>query len=100
MFCFLVNKRYKDRYFSDALVPQIRGLLSDVLATGLKQQEGEKSLAASGSKPSEKVPRNGSLNAMYAELLDGDRERGGSDISSSVESLPIRASYQQVMHKC
>ncbi|KAB5526077.1 hypothetical protein PHYPO_G00147550 [Pangasianodon hypophthalmus] len=80
----ILDPRHKDRYFPHALKPQIRGLLSDVLATGLEQQDGEASLAESGTEPPEKVPRTGSLHAMYAELLDGDREHGGSDISSSV----------------
>ncbi|XP_035984217.1 zinc finger BED domain-containing protein 4-like [Fundulus heteroclitus] len=82
----VLDPRYKDRYFSDALKPQIRGLLSDVLATGQEQQNGEASLEATGSEPPEKVPRAGSLNAMYAELLDEDGEHGGGDISSSTSS--------------
>lgn len=40
-------------------------------------------MAASGSGPPEKVPRTGSLHAMYAELLGGDQECGSSDNSSS-----------------
>ncbi|XP_023805814.1 zinc finger BED domain-containing protein 4-like [Oryzias latipes] len=79
----ILDPRYKDRYFSDAVKPQIRGLLSNVLATGLEQQDGEASLAASGSGPPEKVPRTGSLHAMYAELLGGDQECGSSENTSS-----------------
>ncbi|KAL7392215.1 hypothetical protein ABVT39_021301 [Epinephelus coioides] len=80
------DSQYKDRYFPDALKPQIRELLSDVLAAGPEQQNGEGSLAASDSEPPEKVPRAGSLHAMYAELLDEDGEHGGGDSCSSASS--------------
>lgn len=82
----VLDPRYKDRYFPDALKPQIRELLSDVLAAGPEQQNGEGSLAASDSEPPEKVPRAGSLHAMYAELLDEDGEHGGDDSCSSASS--------------
>lgn len=85
MFCC---NRYKDRFFHSELKPQIRSLLSDVLATAAEQQTGEERLAASGSSgPPQKVPRTG-LNAMYAELLaeDGEHEHeaAGNAISSQI----------------
>ncbi len=85
-------KRYKGRYFPQA---RLHGLLSDALATGLKQQDGETNLAASVSKPPEEVLQMGSLHAMSVKLLDKDWEHVGSDISrpTSSEPLPFRASY-------
>lgn len=84
----ILDPRYKDRFFHSELKPQIRMLLSNVLATAAEQQTGEESLAASGSSgPPQKVPRTG-LNAMYAELLaeDGEHEHEAADnaISSQI----------------
>lgn len=77
VFCFLLIKRYKDRFFNTALRPQIRRLFSDILgpATAAEQQLGEERSAVSGSEPPQKAPRIG-LHAMYAELLaeDGQHE--------------------------
>lgn len=82
----VLDPRYKDRYFPDALKPQIRGLLSDVLVAGPEQENGDASLAASSFEPPEKIPRADSLHAMYAELLSEDGEHGGDNSSSSTPS--------------
>ncbi|KAI4804560.1 hypothetical protein KUCAC02_026185, partial [Chaenocephalus aceratus] len=60
--------QYKDRYFSDALKPQLRVLLLGILATrsGSSPEQHEKRPEASGSEPPEKVPRAGSLQATEA----------------------------------
>ncbi|KAJ4933580.1 hypothetical protein JOQ06_030406, partial [Pogonophryne albipinna] len=81
----LLDLRYKDRYFPDALKPQLRVLLLGILATrsGSSPEQHEKRSEASGSEPPEKVPRAGSLQAMYEELLDGDVEHGAGSNDSS-----------------
>ncbi|KAF3850520.1 hypothetical protein F7725_012292, partial [Dissostichus mawsoni] len=79
----------QDRYFPDALKPQLRVLLLGILATrsGSSPEQHEKRSEASGSEPPEKVPRAGSLQAMYEELLDEDVEHGaGSNDSSQYAS--------------
>ena len=90
VFCFLLIKRYKDRFFHTALKPQTHRLLSDILgpATAAEQQVGEESSAASGSEPPQKVPRTG-LHAMYAELLaeDGQHEAATDNTTSSQITL-------------
>ncbi len=90
-FCFLLIKRYKDRFFDTALKPQIRRLLSDILgpATAAEQQVGEESSAASGSEPPQKVPQTG-LHAMYAELLAEDGQRGAAaDINTTSSQITL-----------
>ncbi|XP_029307720.1 zinc finger BED domain-containing protein 4 [Cottoperca gobio] len=75
----VLDPRYKDRYFTNTLKQQIRGLLCDVLSSGLKREHCEESLTACSFEPPEKVPRAGSLHAMYAELLDENGRQGGGD---------------------
>ncbi|KAJ4945978.1 hypothetical protein JOQ06_023656 [Pogonophryne albipinna] len=85
----LLDPRYKDRYFPDALKPQLRVLLLDILDTrsDSSPEQHEKRSEASGSEPPEKLPRAGTLQAMYEELLDGDVEHGaGSNDSSQYAS--------------
>ena len=81
VFCFLLIKRYKDRFFHTALKPQTHRLLSDILgpATAAEQQVGE---------PLQKIPRTG-LHAMYAELLaeDGQHEAAADNTTSSQITL-------------
>ncbi|KAF3851859.1 hypothetical protein F7725_005214 [Dissostichus mawsoni] len=81
----LLDSRYKDRYFPDALKPQLRVLLLGILDTrsGSSPEQHEKRSEASGSEPPEKCPRAGSLQAMYEELLDGDVEHGAGSNDSS-----------------
>ena len=82
--CLLFCSRYKDRFFHSELKPQIRGLLSNVLATAEEQQTGEESVAASSSEPPQKVPWTG-LHAMYVELLaeDGQHEHEAANGATS-----------------
>lgn len=81
-------KRYKDRYFPAGLKPQVRRLLSDALLT-VRQEEAGEVEKGTVSEPPQKVPRAGSLHAMYAELLAEDEEQneglngGGSGDTNS-----------------
>ena len=86
MFCFSCLKRYKDRYFPNALKPQIRAVFSDILAAGPKEENEEKSVTASTSEPQEKLPRAASLHAMYAELLEEDGKDDGDNSSQTTLS--------------
>ncbi|KAJ4925399.1 hypothetical protein JOQ06_018131, partial [Pogonophryne albipinna] len=81
----LLDPRYKDRYFPDALKPQLPVLLLGILATrsDSSPEQQEKRSEASGSEPPEKLPRAGTLQAMYEELLDGDVEHGAGSNNSS-----------------
>ena len=83
----LSNKRYKDRFYSEALKATTRDLLMDLLANQGDPQadpdEGPSNARASEDdtgEPAAKVPRRSFLSSMFGEMME-DSPQAQADVT-------------------